>query len=799
MTDERHIRKAHSVTWGAPLKAIVATVAACACANSLIVDSANAQTATASADIQSTTGNNQGQVGLEEVTVTAERRTDTIQKTAIAIAAMDANALRTMGNVDDARGLAAAVPSIHVATLGIYSNVYVHGVGGGISNAYGSPAVSFSMDGVFIDQAAGPSSALYDIDRLEMVQGPQGTLYGRNATAGALNVIPSKPTFRDEGFASLEYGNFNALETAGTVNLALSSNVAARFAFKTSRHDGYLTNGTNDEDSQAARAQLLWRATDNLNLLAYLDYFHEGGKGMQSVPLYPGQDLSTFGTGAIAPNLPANQLYLNPKNPWQAIDNDLLYPSLIPAPYPAALPLAGRDVGVDHNQYIYHLQADWDLGFATATVLPALVRINDDDVFYQAGFKAHETDDITQSSVEARLASNGNTDLGKKLRWVTGVFWFHTSGQSLGQFFQEGVSDISLLLPQMRDDSKAVFGQVTYSIIDRLRITGGIRYTSESKSESGQTIVGSLFLFPAPTPATCVAPFTFYPAVYNGTPNPARCGTPNQGDLHFTSTDYKGALEFDLTEQSLLYANYSTGFKAGGFNPGSPPNTYLPERLRDYDLGSKSRFFDNRLQVNTSAFYWLYDNQQAQAFGPINPGGYAYIVYPSKSHIYGASIDLKALVTRNDRIGIEVDYQRGIYDHYKTADIPALGIAGVDGAHAVRPYTPTFSEHLDYTHTFDLPNEASLDFNVNALFVGSQYVYTTPYAPLGFQPAYHKTNATLAYHSRDDVWTVEAYVNNLEDKFTVNSLQPSSTTGNFFAYVDPPRTYGMRVSRKFSQ
>jgi iron complex outermembrane receptor protein len=776
----------------------LAAVTACICANLVAVHPANAQA-------QSTSGpaaappaaDTDASVGLEEVTVTAQRRTDTVQKTAMAIQAMDASALQTMGNIDDARDLAVAVPSIHVASLGIYSNLYVHGVGGGISNAYGSPAVSYSMDGVFIDQAAGPSSALYDIDRIELVQGPQGTLYGRNATAGALNVIPSKPVFKDEGFASLEYGNYNAVETAGTLNIPFSSTVATRFAFKTSRHDGYLSNGTNDEDSQAGRAQILWQASDNLSLLGYLDYFHEGGEGMQSVPLYPGRDLSSFGTGAIAPGLPAGQLYLNPKNPWQAISSDLLYPTLIPAPYPTAIPLAGRDAGIDHNQYIYHLQADWDLGFATATVLPAIVRTNDDDIFYQAGFRAHETDDITQSSVEARLASNASTEWGKKLRWVTGVFWFHTSGQSLGQFFQEGVSDISLLLPEMKDDSKAVFGQLTYSVTDRLRVTGGIRYTNESKSESGQTIVGNLFLLPPPTPATCSAPFTYYPAVYDGTPNPARCGAPNQGDLHFTSTDYKGAVEFDLTNRSLLYANYSTGFKAGGFNPGSPPNTYAPEKLRDYDLGTKSRFLDNRLQINTSAFYWLYDNQQAQAFGPINPGGYAYIVYPSKSHIYGASIDLKALLTRQDKFGFEVDYQRGIYDYYQTASIPALGIVGVNGADAVRPYTPTFSEHLDYTHTFELANDASLDFNLNTLFVDSEYVYTTPYVPLGYQPAYHKSNASLAYHSHDDVWTIEAYVNNIENKFTVNSLQPSSTTGNYFAYVDPPRTYGVRVSRTF--
>jgi iron complex outermembrane receptor protein len=528
-----------------------------------------------------------------------------------------------------------------------------------------------------------------------------------------------------------------------------------------------------------------------------VDYFHEGGKGEQSVPLYPGVDQSTFGTGAIAPGLPASQEFLNPSNRWQAVSNDLLYPTLIPPPYPQELPLAGRDAGVDHNQYVSHLQADWNLGFATATVIPALVKINDDDIFYQAGFRAHETDDITQTTVEARLASNPDPDKQSPLSWVGGVYWFHTTGDALGQFFQEGVSDISLYLASQTDESKAVFGQVTYAIVDSLRLTGGGRYTTESKAETGETIVGNIFLAPPPTAATCTAPFTFYPAVYNNTPNPARCGVPGSGNLDFSSKDYKIGLEYDLTAHSLLYLNNSTGFKAGGFNPGTAPNTYAPERLKDYDIGSKNRFMDDRLQVNATAFYWLYSNQQAQAFGPINPAGYAYIVYPSNSTIYGGSIDMTALVTREDQLGLEVDYLHGVYDEYKTASIANLGIVGVNGAGAERPYSPHWTEHVNYTHTLHLANDAAVAFNVNAIFVDAEYVYTTPYVPVGFQGPYHKTNVTLSYVSPGAKWKVEGYANNLENKFTINSLQPSSTTGNFFAYVDPPRTYGFRASYSF--
>lgn len=732
--------------------------------------------------------------GLQEIVVTAQRRIDTVQKTPLAISALDPSDMVHQG-VNDARDLAVAVPALHVASLGIYNNVYINGVGGGVSNAFGSPAVSFSIDGVFIDQAGGPSSSFYDLQRLEVVKGPQGTLYGRNATAGALNLIPNKPSFRYEGEAAVDYGNFANTEFSGMLNLPLSDSVATRVAFKTVRHSGYLSNGFNDEDSQAGRIQVLWKATDALTILLYGDYFHEGGIGTMPIPYYPGQDLSPFGTGAIAPNVPANQKYLSANNPWAGISPELLYPALIPPPYPAGISLAGKDAGTDRKQTVTHIQIDWDVGFATATVIPAYVRLSDNDVGYQAGFRAYEQDNIDQYTVEARLASNPAPD--SKLKWVAGLFWFRSDGSALNRFFQEAFSDIDVALPSMTDTSKAGFGQLTYSVVDSLRVTGGVRYTRENKSESGQTIVGNISFTPPPTPETCAAPFTYYPPSTDATPNPARCGLPNAGNLEFSSTDYKGGIEYDVTEHALLYANFSTGFKAGGFNPGAPPNTYAPEKLKDYDIGLKSRYFDNRLQVNTSAFYWRYENQQSQAFGPINPTGYAYIVYPSRSHIYGGTLDVTWLATPDDKIDSKLAYTVGVFDQYATLGIAPLGIPAVDGQGATRPYTPKWSESFGYTHTFHLPDEATLLFNANTMILSRQYVYTTPYAELANQGGYHKSNASLGYHSTKGEWMVEGYVNNLENKFTVNSLQPSSTTGNYFAYTDPPRTYGVRLSKKF--
>lgn len=745
------------------------------------------------ADEASTDGN--ASTGIADIVVTAERRSTSAQRTGLAISALDSSVLATSGGVKDARDLAVAVPSVHIASLGLYTNVYIHGVGGGVSNAYGSPAVAYSIDGVFIDNASGANSAFYDLSRVEVVKGPQGTLYGRNATAGALNLIPNRPTNTLEARFAASYGNYDAVEFEGMINIPISSTLSSRVAFKSIDRKGYLSNGANDADTKAVRAQLLWQPTDRFSLQAYFDYGSSGGIGFQSVPLYPGLDLSNFGTGAISPGLPAGQRLLDSDNPWKTLDSSALYPTLLPAPYPALRPLAGDDARIDNKQYITHLEANIDLGAARLTILPAFVGIRNDSILYESGFRAYQREHVDQYSLEARLASTGSGPL----KWIIGGYYFNAKGRALADFYQIGIGDVSVKLDDYQSISKAAFAQATYSVSDRLRVTGGIRYTHEDKTEEGQTILGNLFVFPAVTPATCLPPATYYAPEAGGILNPSRCGIVNEGKLSFSSTDYKFGLEFDVAEHSLFYVNVSSGFKAGGFNPGGPPNTYDPERLKDYDFGLKNRFFDNKLQLNLEAFYWQYKNQQAQAFGPINPGGYAYIVYPSNSHIYGAAIDGILVLSDNDKLGGSLEYQVGKYDQYLTAAVPVLNVPAINGAGENRPFTPKWSGRIDYTHSFALKNGSHLDFNVNALIQSSQYLSTTPKIPFNVagQKGYHKSNMSLTFYSPDERFTVAGFVNNIENTFTINSVQLGSTTGNYFGYVDAPRTYGIRVSGKF--
>ncbi len=730
---------------------------------------------------------------LAEIVITAERRTESVQKSALAIDALSLSALQQQGDVKDARDLASAAPYMHIESEGVYTDIYIHGVGGGVSNAYGSPAVAFSINGVFIDHGGAAATPLYDISRLELVKGPQGTLYGRNATAGALNVIPNKPQFSDESEVGIEYGNYHDIDVNGMFNTALSDTVALRAAFRSNRHDGYLSNGYDDDDNQAARVQLLWKASDALTVLGYVDYFHSGGRGQGPVPLYPGQTLAP--AGPLVASVPAGQRYLNPSNPWQALPTSVLYPTLIAPPYPQLTPVTPVDGGIDHNQYIVNFQADWDLGFATATVIPAYVYTGDNSVLNQAGFRSEWFDRDDQFTLEARLASNKGP-----IEWVGGLYYYHSNIDYNLNVFIQNQGTFTINLPKLPDESKAAFGQATLPVTENLKITAGLRYTSENKSQTGQTIVSSpsgRFDWSA---ASCRAPSTFYPAIAGGAIERPRCGLPNVGSLSYTSTDYKVGIEYDFTPSNMAYFNASSGFKGGGFNPGAAPNTYPPEKLHDIDVGSKNRFFDDKLQLNIEAFYWKYKNQQIAAFGVINPSNFAYIVYPEDSHIYGASFDAAFVLTHDDRLSFTEQYQIGIIDSLFVAPIAAFGqTVGLNGAGATRSYTPRWSEHLDYAHTFHLSNNGAVVLDANSIYESKQYVSSLPGvdASVGEQGGYHKSNASLSYRSQSSKLTVGLYVNNIENKATVQTVQQSSRSNNQFAYLDRPRTYGIRAECKF--
>ncbi len=720
--------------------------------------------------------------GLAEIVVTAERRSSDLQKTALSLTALSADNLAKMGTVN-ALGLSQQVPGVEVASAGGFQQIHIRGVGGGVVNAYGEPGVGYNIAGVYIAQAYAGNAAYYDINRIEVLKGPQGTLYGRNSTAGAINIIPNQPDLSGmSAAATLQVGNYSDFETQAMLNLPLSDTVGGRLAISTVKHNGYFTNGKSDADSKSGRLQLLFKPNDKWSVLLHGDFFKEQGQGTGDTPLNPGAPVGVF--GPILPGVTTR--FINPSNPWQSISPTVVYPTGLFGSTLPVIPLQGPS-SIDHKQTIVSADLEADLGFATLSVIPAYVSTKVNDHLYNYGYTSAVDISARQFTGEVRLASDNSS----RLKWLAGLYYFDQSNDSSQTFFQEFLGFITLDTPHLTDKSYAPFGQVTFSVTDRLRLTAGLRYTKEKKSVDGNTITPGIPAFLCPAGQ-------YLPATGQGVGVTDRCAVPNSGDLDFNSTNYKAGLEFDVSDNSLLYANVSTGFKAGGFNPGSPPNTFPPEKLTAYEIGSKNRLADGKVTLNGSAFYWNYVNEANPGLGPINPIGFAFIVVPGRSHIYGAEGELAWKFSRNDLLSLSALYEHAEYVDYSTLAIPLLGIVSHDYSGSVRPYSPKWSGNADYEHTFRLPNSANLVFNANAHFQSSQLNNLAFPLPDGFTTSgYGIVNASLTFLSSGDRFTVGAYVNNATDRFIMQYGLQSPTSGNTFVAALPPRTYGIRASVKF--
>ena len=744
-----------------------------------LVGALGAMATPAFAQQAATTQTPQADSGLGEIIVTAERRSSSTQKTAQAITAVSSDALVHSGVVN-ASGLSNVVPGVQVNQGGGFSQIVIRGVGGGVVNNFGEPGVAYNIAGVYIAQPYGGNAAFYDIQRVEVLKGPQGTLYGRNSTAGAINIVPNRPEIGSlAGGITAQAGNYSDLEVQGFLNVPLGDQFAARVSGSAIKHDGYFSNGQSDANDRSLRGQLLYKPSSTFSINFIADYFKETGKGPGDTPIFPGTDFN--GAGAIQPG--GTGRYLNPSDPWQNLDGSWVHATGFAAPNATVAPYA--DPHINHEQLILSAELNADLGFANLTIIPGYVTTKVNDHLANYGYNSDVFTDAKQFTAEARLASTGSGPL----KWVLGLYHFNQKNNSTQTFFQFGLGYITLGTPKLDSDSYAAFGQATYTLTTGLRLTGGVRYTTESKDINGATVAPGVPAFLCPN---------FIPATGTGYGVSDRCSVANTGHLKFNSFNWKAGVEYDVGPRSLIYANASTGFRSGGFNPGSPPNTFDPEKLYAYEVGSKNEFMGGKLRVNVSAFYWDYKRESNPVFGPINPIGLAFVVVPGSSHVYGAELESAVKLSPHDTFAVNGLIQQSNYVRYSTLAIPFIGVpaAVYDGMR--RPLSPTLSGNASYEHTFELASGAEVAANANISFASTSILSLAQPSPVGFsQSGYALGNLSLTYSAPAKAWSVTAYVNNVTNHFVATSVLQSTTTGNVFQQALPPRTYGVRASVKF--
>lgn len=647
---------------------------------------------------------------LEEIVVTAQRVSESLQDAALPINVASGEDLARVG-VDNAASLNKISPALYVTTGGGANTAYfIRGVGNFTNNGYTAPAIAFNIDGVYIGRPSSTLSTFLDLNRVEILKGPQGTLYGRNATGGAINVVPNTPVLgENSSTVTLGIGDYSSYEASGVFNFSVGDDSAFRFAVGASGHDGYFDDDTDEAEDLALRAQYYAEFSESASLRLAADYSTQEGTG-------PG--LKVNGLHTFAPfqgDLPVPNWPFTPSNSsdFQGLHDPAVLQFVVDNATAAPLfsPLEGYAYPFRNDTY-YGINAELNfaLGDSELVIIPGYRYSELDNQFNGPPFKAAiNEDEADQVSIEARLSgSTGNVD------YILGAYWFDENVEGVNSFNQ--FSTVTYNDFKSDVESTAIFVRGTFNISDDFRLVGGLRYTDESRAFDTRVIssAGVCLIEPAFGPPSCPQVPTFPvgltvedslsaldPALFTGPPLPVLLGMINnapdgvpvvtpygpfgmmgpQAIMAFTPTEvdlsdgdeettYRAALEYDLSDDSLFYVSFENGFRAGGFNQSFGNEVYSPEFIDAWTIGSKNRFLDNTLEVNAEVFFWEYEDQQLAALGLDGRGNNSfYTRNVGSSSIQGVEVDFQYAASINTLLRGSVQFLDTEYDDYEYTQV----------------------------------------------------------------------------------------------------------------------------------
>ncbi len=726
---------------------------------------------------------NSGSVSLETIVVTARRREESLQKTPVSITAFNHEALETRG-ARDISNLAQFTPNMSFLTsTGIGGSrtafVFLRGVGQTEIFLQNDPGVGVYVDGVYLGRTQGSVMEVVDLDRAEVLRGPQGTLYGRNTIGGAINLVSRKPGPTPSFEASLEAGNFNALNIRARASGPLANNLFGSIAVTSLKHDGYVkalpstvcstcTNkALSDENSLAGRVSLRWLPTDKITVDLAVD-------GVRRRDLAVGRRLAYYNPAADVFPPPGYGGFV------QAYWGVPLSSFVNPNNNTHQSNLAGYD-----RQDVWGASGtvQWKLGDATLKSITAYRGLSVEDAGDGDGspamFQAVKREGINQHQLSEELQLSGKS-FNDRLDWVGGLFAYKEDAVSqivqYKRFAERGIFSpfplpFGTLTPcfstaypvnscpveqpistNLKVRNLAGYIHLTGHITDQLSITGGLRYSWEEKTFDGSDAFG----------------------------------TPLFKKSSWNSTTPKIGVEYQVDPSVLLYASYSEGFKSGTINNGNDPSLPVqvqPEMLKAYEAGFKSQWFDNRLRVNAAIFSNVYHGQQLQV--PTSAFTFAFVNVAS-SEIKGAEVEFvlkpAAFLTLDGGVG---------YTHSKITDVAVGTPAITKGAKLV--HVPEWTVNLGAANVNQLGDWGKLTTRVDYSYKASQEGDFTNNVH-DRVPGYSLVNLRVTAAPNVGGWDVGLYADNLfNKKYEVS--RATIAPDMFDVAVDgAPRTFGVRLS-----
>lgn len=688
---------------------------------------------------------------IDEIIVTAQRRAENLQKVPIAVSAVTGDQLRATGAANT-QDIANVVPGLTIQQSQGFALPHIRGVGNSAVGAGVENSVALYIDGVYIASAPASVLSLSDVRQVEVIKGPQGTLFGRNATGGLIQVTTEDPGSITAGRINLGLASYRTITGDLFVTGPLTSGLGASLAVHVS-HQGTgwgknLTTGQDvyDEDLDlAARAKIVADLPGDIRATAGLDYQRRRSSLAVTLGLYPGTPDYYYGPRSVPANPYDVTLDKQPQSNLEAGGASLKLERTFGSVHVMSLSAYRRSS--------YSFDADFDLG-------PAPINY---------GSLNQQDRQFTQE-----LQAQGK--IGKPLTWTAGLFYLASSasndplqlyfnGPAINPFFP-----LTQLTTRSRQRTRSIAGyvQATLALTDTTHLTLGARWTDEERRLNATTI-GS---------------------IYYGAPIPLSAPT---GKFDVGKPTWRAAIDQQITPDVMVYASYNRGFKSGGFNPGNPSAPpFATERLDAFEIGAKVEAFDRRLRLNGAIFRYDYKNIQVSRY--IN--GVAEIYNGAAAKIYGLDLDAELVVATGLKLRAGVELVHDRFTDFPTADYfvncPTLPYAACPASAKGNrlPQTPDASATAAIEYRLPL-REGALTFTVADAYK-SRFFYGSNNSIA--QPGYHLLSAQVVWEATRGL-SISAWAKNLTDsRYTTNI----GTALNAVAVAyGAPRTFGGTVGFSF--
>jgi len=731
----------------------------------------------APADSQQVAAAETAPAGDEELIVTAQRRSEAVQRVPAAITAVGATEIKE-ARIEGALDLPKISPGVNVSTYFGAVQINIRGLGLTSPNPAGEPSSLTYVDGVFLARPTAIGAAFDDLARIEVLRGPQGTLYGRNATGGVVNLITREPGDEFAANVSATYGAYNRVKLTGGVDIPIDveTGTAARIAVYHETKDGDQFNEADggkrirDFKGNGIRATLKTEAIPDLTLTLRGDYYEDDTNGINFEEVIGSSNPGANGFGSTTHN-PSG-----------------FFPIVT---VPAAGPLFndGKHISFNEpNPQMRHknngvsLTADWDINESLQFKSITAYR-------YSGLFRDRSDYDGTSSPImvewfghERSYAFTQELDLSGEtsggITYVVGAYFFHEELDLTYLYYlyaQPLILDSLFGLPpgttpntldftvKSKTQSASVFAQATVPITDKLKLTAGVRQNWDEK-EQVQNIL-----------------------IFGGN----ICGGPAPARGKWNDLTWKVGLDYQITENSLLYATVSKGFKAGGLNLSACNSGYEPEKVISYEVGTKNKFMDGKLYLNLSGFYYDYTDLQVNIYRTTS----TTTENSSSANVYGAEVEVRFLPIENLELSASLSWLHAEYDGYLSLNpllvgttAPPEDLSGFRLANA-----PKVLGDASVQYTIPMTNGAlklRYDLRYNSGWYGDAF------HNLGSHQKAYATHAARVSYQFDN-YEIGAFVDNFTNEIYADNRFSFSSTSNVIAMWAPRRTWGVFVNADF--